>query len=385
MRRVQRMIFAFLGTGAIIYFSYNFVCLLLDPYNVVWNREVMDRAAFILEQFRYHKTEDLRQAPDVYDTIVFGNSRAFDSKTSLLDEMMGRRVFNYSTSSDYPLGYLMKLRWLMNSQTRLKEVILEVWYDQFQMTGTNFDVLLGREHPAVSGEHWINYYWAFSELPFETVRNVLLHHSKVLLGLPHDKTIVRHNAFEPGSGDFILHRWNTNPDEEKSARKAYQERHAADKSGTIHFRTSSLTPAEQEFRARAFAGIPLQKIQMTSFIESIDLLKSSNIRYQCVVPPMNARTVSWVPREKYVQWLRFILDACGEVWDFSLPNSITNDNFNYLDWSHFVGDVGYLTLVKVLGGSTAELKDHPDFGRLLVRSDSDRYATLLDAAMLRQQ
>jgi hypothetical protein len=73
----------------------------------------------------------------------------------------------------------------------------------------------------------------------------MLHRVKVLLGLPHDTRVIKHNGYEPGNGDYIY--YNPTADEEDSARKSYQQQLANDKSGTIHFRNSFLTPAEQDF------------------------------------------------------------------------------------------------------------------------------------------
>src|SRR5438270_13880200 len=117
-----KLMAAFFASAAVAFLSYHAISLMLDPYNVVWNREIMDYAAYVPEQFRYHKTEELRRDPDRYDTVLLGNSRAFDPATRSLDQMLSRQLFNYSASSDYPAGYSMKIAWLAKTQKRLKEV-----------------------------------------------------------------------------------------------------------------------------------------------------------------------------------------------------------------------------------------------------------------------
>ena len=81
-----KLVAAFFASASVAFLSYHAISLVLDPYNVVWNREVMDHAAYVTEQFRYHKTEELRHDPDRYDTVLLGNSRAFDPDTRLLDQ-----------------------------------------------------------------------------------------------------------------------------------------------------------------------------------------------------------------------------------------------------------------------------------------------------------
>ena len=208
---------------------------------------------------------------------------------------------------------------------------------------------------------------------------MLVHHGKALLGLPRTTAKVVHNGYQAGTGDYIY----SNPDPEaiENLRRRYEQRLASEKAGAMHFRTSSLTATEQNYWRKYFATSPIQAIQRDGLRKSIDVLKRSNLAYKCVVPPMNANVVSWVPREKYLEWIRFVLDTCGEVWDFALPNDITKDNFNYNDWSHFARDVSHLALLKMLGGTAERLAEHPGFGRLLTRSDGDRYAAMLEAAL----
>ena len=83
--------------------------------------------------------------------------------------------------------------------------------------------------------------------------------------------------------------------------------------------------------------------------------------------------------------MKFVLGVCGDLLDFSLPSAVTADNFNYVDWSHFIHDVSFLALAKVLGGSAQGLDHHPEFGQRLYGRDSDRYAGLLDKVMSAQQ
>jgi hypothetical protein len=375
MPRLLRLILAFVGAGASAYFSYNAFCLWLDPFNVVWDRPY-EREIYVFDQTRYHKTKLLLRSPNSYEIFILSNSRGFDNRAPKLSRMLGRQTFNYSTTSDYPLGYLLKMRWLARTQTNLKDVVLVLWYDQFQMAGTNDAILMVREHYAITGESRFSYYWAFSELPFKTVADVVLHYLRSFLHLeqPRDDR----KFVDPETNEFVLARARQSDDE---AYRNYQSRIEMSSPGTIQFRESSLTPAEQKIRAHSFDELPLQDIQISNFVELMDFLRRSRIRYHCVVPPINAHVMSWVPRAKYVNWMKLLVTHCGEVWDFSLPSEVTKNDFNYLDWSHFEGDIGYLMLAKVLGGEIQDLEQHSDFGRLLRQADSDRYAEMLEAAM----
>ena len=61
--------------AAAAFLSYNEASLLLDPYNVVWRRREMPKAAWAIEQFRSAKIEHLATHPNLYDTLILADSR----------------------------------------------------------------------------------------------------------------------------------------------------------------------------------------------------------------------------------------------------------------------------------------------------------------------
>lgn len=374
MLRLLRFGCALLLGAALVYYSYNLISLLLDPYNVVWQARSRLYGGMALDQFRFAKTELLRRTPDRYDTIIFGNSRGSDNHTRQLSAATGRAIFNYSVSSDYPTGFLMKARWVVRTQPRLRNVVLLLWIDEFWMAGTNYGPLLAREHPAVSGESWWRYYWAFSQLPYATFSKAARFQVKHLFGLASGQAIgiVRNSGIDPASGDFAMWDLFPNLDVRGEGWPAYAKAAAADPPGTLRFRGGFMSTAEQASLAKAFAtGTAIQDDQVRDFVATIGVLKHAGIRYHCVIPAMNSTTVSWIPRDAYVKWLKLVVDTCGEIWDFSKPSPVTRNNYNYLDWSHCVPDVAYAALAKVLGAKTLPAIDDAAFG---TRVTSDTFA-----------
>lgn len=349
--RIDRFGYSFVLTAVAVYFSYNILSLLLDPYNVVWRAHSRYYGGLVLDQFRFAKTERLLLHPSRYDTLILGNSRGSDNMTRALSEATGLRIFNYSVSSDYPLGYLMKLRWLTRTQHSMKNVVLLLWIDQFWMAGTNDGPLLAREHPAISGESWWRYYLDFSKLPYATFFQVASFHIKRSVGLAQERNlaVVKDSGIDIESGDFDMWDIFEKLDVEDRGLTANQRSIVNEPSGALHFRANAMTSIEQKALAKSFSSSRVQDIQLSSFNAAIDFLKANRIRYYCVVPPMNARVVSWVPIEKYLdEWMKLVLDRCGEVWDFSKPSSVTRDPHNYFDWNDYVPSVAYKMLAGVL-------------------------------------
>jgi hypothetical protein len=103
------------------------------------------------------------------------------------------------------------------------------------------------------------------------------------------------------------------------------------------------------------------------------VIRNGGINLECLVIPHPARLVALVPATAYVDWLSLVLRECGAFWDFSTPNSITRDNFNFLDSVHFLPYVGNMMLTKVAGGNLEALEQHPDFGRRVSKDIFDEH------------
>ncbi|MCM3756289.1 hypothetical protein M3197_02200 [Sporosarcina aquimarina] len=64
--------------------------------------------------------------------------------------------------------------------------------------------------------------------------------------------------------------------------------------------------------------------------------------------------------DEYEHWIRDLVKVNGGVWNFMYPNSITNDNMNYIDGHHFYPEIGTLIAKRIQNTDTAEVPE--DFG-----------------------
>jgi hypothetical protein len=362
--RTQPIIFflSFAVFASAVFLSYNEVSLLLDPYNVVWRRREIPKAAWTIEQLRSAKIEHLATHPDIYDTLILADSRGSAGNIREVDRVTHSRLFSLHASADTPIGFLPKARWAVQTQTRLRRVILLLTLYQFQVAPRG-DLLLFHEHPYVTGESWISYYWTFSNLPYQTFLTSARYYIDRFLALPTNPAMIVNDGFDEETGEGNL--WGQSyiefaPTDEDRAQ--FQELVAADPPGRLRFHNSTLESADVLSLVKERYDRPIREDQLGSFIELLKVLRTYNIQVDCVVMPLSVAGLRLAPLELYLEWMQLVVQQCGVAWDFSLPGPITTDNYNYWDINHFLPHVWKLMLVRVLGGYLPELKAYPEFG-----------------------
>jgi len=118
---------------------------------------------------------------------------------------------------------------------------------------------------------------------------------------------------------------------------------------------------------------PVRDDQVTSFLELLEVVRANGIQAECVVTPVPVAGLRFISSpQSYLEWMHFVVQHCGAIWDFSLPGPITGDNYNYRDVIHFLPYVSKMMLVRVLGGELPELRKYPDFG---VRVSARKFET----------
>jgi hypothetical protein len=389
--RLINFFLSFVVCAAAAFFAYNIVSLLLDPHNVVWRRREMPRVAWV-DQLRSAKIEYLAAHPDIYDTLIVADSHAHANNIREVNRATSSHLFSLYTNGDTPIGFLPKVRWAVRTQTKLRRVIVLLTLGQFQVMPRN-DLLIFHEHPYVTGESWTSYYWTFSNLPYQTFLTSAQYYLKRLVGLPTDPaaptnagfevspTIIN-SSFDEETGEANL--WGQSyikftPSEEDRAR--FKALVSSDPPGRLRFHNSTLELSEVAAAFNQLDSSPMREDQINSFIELIKVLRSNAIQTDCVVIPLPVVHLRWTSMNRYLEWMRLVVQSCGAIWDFSLPSRITADNYNYWDSSHFLPHVSKIMLTRVLGGELAELKNYPDFGVRVSAIDFESHRIRWEASL----
>lgn len=353
---------AFAVAGGMAFLSYAALGVALDPYNVFWRREAVPREAWVIKQFRSSKLRHLAANPGRYDTVILANSRGTANKTATLNAETGLRIFNFAASSDTPAGYALKARWLVANRPEIKRIVALFWWDQFR-SAPNFGPLIVREHPSVSGESWVSWGWSFANLPAQTTRGALAHYFRSAVGMQADQAEIVHDGFDPVTGDVTV--WGpaySDFEPTDSDRREYEQRVSGDSNGSVRFHDSVMTAAGVEQLQSSLAPTP-NPDQKHAVADLVSTLKAANVVLDCVIPPMPAVVVRMIPADEYDQWRAWLVKECGGAWDFSTPSAITEDRYNYFDWSHYLAHVSHAALLRVLQGPVND--NHSNFGKFL--------------------
>jgi hypothetical protein len=361
------------------FLSYNEACLLLDPYNVVWRRREMPRGAWAPEQRRSAEIEHLAKKPDIYDTLLVANSQGLESNIREVNRVTNSRLFSLNASGDTPIGFLPKIRWAVQTQTKLRRIILYLSLGQFQVAPQR-DLLLFHEHPYVTGESWVSYYWTFSNLPYQTFLRSAGYRMQRIIGLSKDRATIINNGFDEETGELTLFGQSYPefvPTDEDRAK--FQSLASGDPPGRVRFHDSVLEPADF---AAFLKDRPIREDQVTSFIELLQVIRAHGIQAECVVMPVPVVGLRLISSKFYLEWVRLVVQHCGAIWDFSLPGPITGDNYNFRDMGHFLPYVSKMMLVQVLGGELPELRKYPDFGVRVSAREFETHRDRWERAMM---
>ena len=376
MKRARQRI-AFLAAaaaaGVAVYFSYNLAAIGLDPYTVFWRREIVPYGMFAPDQTRFHKTEALIDRGARFDAVLLSNSRGMMVDARAVDRATGRRFFNYAVSADYPLGYELKAKWLARTRPNVDDYVIMTWIDEFQMAGTNWSNLLAREHYALSGESAWSYYWAFTRLPSYDFRKPVTYWLLGLAGRERDSRPVPTGAVDPENGNLTtLGLFAGLLDMDAAARAAHDAKRKDDDPAVFRGR-NHVIPLERYHLVADPLRAPLQRFQMDALARAVAAVRGAGKRARCVTPPMNAKIVAMIPWKTYSDWLSEVAAICGGVWDFSIPSTVTRDDFFFTDWSHALPAVVTDAITKVLGGKPGTFGHLSVFGTFVDPGNVEAY------------
>lgn len=309
--------------------------LLVDPYKVFgltnFNKKNFD------PNTRYLKIEYLLK-DNLPNAFILGSSRVnfYDAKVASL--LSGYNYYNMTAFNDYPLTIRKKLEWLANNR-KINQVILGMDYDHQAIDQTKDSDLLRQEHPLISGEPKVKFYYKYTAFQPETL--ILCIQSNL------EKEVK--NLFDLTIGQS----------------KLLQKEQLRLKDPTSYI-ANNFKPAstiEGKTKLQKEEASKLKSIQELEKI--INIAKAKNIKTTIVINPLNQHRFLTFDLDSYTTWLRRMLEVVDQFWDFSGINSITKNDQYYYEDTHFTKQAGDLVLSKVFNNQKY-IKDIPaDFGILV--------------------
>jgi hypothetical protein len=313
--------------------------LIIDPYKVFgitdFNKKNFD------PNTRYLKIEYLlkHEQPDAF---ILGSSRVNFYDAELASSLSHHNYYNMTAFNDYPLSIRKKLEWLVSTR-KINQIILGMDYDHQAMDETKDSDLLRQEHPLISQEPKLKFYYKYTAFQPETL--ILCIQSNL------EKEVK--NIFNITIGQSKLLR------KDQLRRK--------DPDGYV---TSNFKPASKiEGKNKLLKEEPKKLKSIQELQKIINIANIKNIKATIIINPLNHHRFITFDIDSYETWIRRMVNVAGQVWDFSGINSITKNDQYYYEDTHFTKQVGDLVLSKIFNNQQL-LKDIPkDFGILVTKDN----------------
>jgi hypothetical protein len=287
---------------------------------------------------RYLKIDYLLAGCDDCNGFLLGSSRAGYIDPHLLDGLVGwGRFYNMNLSSGNAWDYLQFARYL-----KRKGFAPEMLVVQLDVTHLYGHRIRFENHPDFSGESSFRFYFEnLFSLPYRSLYGK-----------------IRNNAV---GVDLNLFNWETGVRSKPHA----EQRLKIDPDGYVE--------AQRDFRMR----VEHSRIESARFQEGVDETVAALREIQQVADDIGTRVMFFVtPHNQHyldgyrIQDIEYFLRRLVEVteyWNFASYSSVTTDDRNYYETSHYRPLVGAMVAARITGRPNEEIPE--DFGQWVSREN----------------
>ena len=344
MDNYRKWFFMALGILAATVGLVGLVNYIVDPYGLLrkdfsWQ--------FIDPNKNFIKTRFLSENPERFDCLVMGSSRV---NSIDVRKIRGYRAYNVHYSGGLPRDHLENIRYLLKKGVRIKLILLGL--DEFSYKDDPNDRLyqpLRHPYPPVLGQHPLPFYlrYYFSFLDWEIMQVVLKGYMERLLGRSGDNA-VNYDIYETGQMYFYQTERQIEADPEK---------HRNDPKFLRHFNNprDNLQGALQDLK------------------EIVRITEAHQVRLVLFINPLHKNV--FLDSGADLNRFKRALSRLSGFYDFSGVNSVTTDNFNYLETSHYRGRVGDLVIARIFNDRTVDVPE--DFGRWVTQDNIEHHLKAL--------
>jgi hypothetical protein len=301
---------------------------------------------------RFQQFVAYQAAPEKYDALFFGSSRAlFISRDELTRRMNGIVFANFAVTAGLITDHLPVLEYVLREQARkgrrLHAVFLLLDVDSFGEQPRTNRFIQAILPPALSGEPTARFWWRYlTAIQIGTWRNEIARAWKGRTG----EVVAR--AIAPLFEEAIAAPARAEPT--AAAAEEKRDAGAGDREGE---------------RAVPSSNLPLDRVtthpdyarQLQLLERLVALCRKNDVEIKVAMSPLsasNAATFDAADLAKAVEDISLIVP----VWDFSASGPVGQRQELWLETSHFKPEVGLMMLARIFGDPMPE--DLRDFGRL---------------------
>jgi len=303
----------------------------VDPFSV-FQSNFFKRTGQINE--RYVKIEFLEKNHHKFNAYMFGSSRIGVVKPKVIEQYIpNSRFYNFTLSSGNLHDYMVHLKYFIKRHYEIKTLYMQIDIDDMNYYGQDESDYLCKLHPYVTGESLFagQMKYLFGFFPLNVRKKISVNFEKA-----------SPKKFEITTGIWRL------PDHEKELQENPEK--YVQNEASFHFKN------------RRVLRYIRQKEAMEALKTIVELCQQNSIKLYVFTSAHNQNKMDTFVLEDYHQYLADI-SKITSFYDFSGYNSITRNNANYYEMSHYRPLVGTLMAARIFHDKTISVPK--DFGKFI--------------------
>jgi hypothetical protein len=319
--------------------SLALINIVVDPYQIF-------QTPFLKQQSqpneRYSKIEFLKKNKGRYNSYIMGSSRVGLTNTDILVKYLHMaKFYNLSTALAVPYEHLLHLKYFIKNGYPVRNLYIGLDLDLCLGVKMHKDKdLLLKLHPGVLNRNLIGYYWSYlSVFPKTDIRRKLkLNFSRKV------------SPIQISGKDGV---WTFGEEAENG--KVFFEDPTNNDNITI----------KNKVKEENVEGLR----------ELVTLCRQHDINLILFITPHNKFFMDRFVVEDYLTFLRKLSEITS-FWDFGGYNSITTNNENYLDRSHYKPSISRMIAARIFNDKTLTVPE--DFGVWVTKENIDSHLENLE-------
>ena len=327
-------IFSLLNFSLLIIVNY-----VVDPFNIFHTHFLKYK---VQENERFVKIEYLEKNHNKFNGYLFGSSRIGTTDPKVVEQYIpNSKFYNMELSSANLYEYNLHLKYFIKKKYPINYLYLQLDLEDIQYYGQSELDVLSKPHPYTVGDSLPLYYFQYLTGFFpiniqEKIKDNLSHHQEVehnltngIWSVPNKEREISENCEE-----YVQNVRNFN---------------------TKHYRVLQYGKKNQNIKA---------------IKEIVSLCKENHIKLYLFITPHNQNMMDTFYLDDCYSYLQDIAEIT-EYYDFSGYNSITTNNCNYYEASHYRPLVGKLIASKIFQDKKIAVPN--DFGVWVTKSTIKRH------------
>ncbi|NPD45558.1 MULTISPECIES: hypothetical protein [unclassified Lentimicrobium] len=309
----------FIVTAPILYFN-----IIVDPYGVFFGNY---RNSKLEPNKRYMKMKHVLNSPDRYHSFIFGSSRVNALNPARINNS---KYYNMTYSAGIPKAHYQDICNLISHGVKIENLLISLDFEGilYGVEASENDLL--RKKPPSTFIEKIKFFQSYIfYLPSWNYINLFYTKGSPLI----DRSLVFENGITYNSFFESL----------------------SNKGKLAHNSSSRFLKPSGARKFPSRLNITIKEIE-----NIVNLAKEHEINIQFFINPVHATTILNLDLERYYRGLE-MLSELTDFYDFSDLNSITTNNLNYFETSHFTQGVGDLVIARIFNQYHPQLPN--DFGR----------------------